>query len=196
MPWLIWLAASVPSLVRCAYTSAPPENRIPATWSRVKSRSVTSASAAACAIVIWSSLNMDGDPSITITTSSGVARLVHGVPTEDVQVNFSGDDCTGGPLIVAVAVTVSVPRFGPSYVNDAVPSALVTAEMVWALPPAIANCTPRFAAGLPNWSSTVAVTVMGVPSVCVDGAPPSDNDTYPSGWPAARLVMNELVNGP
>ncbi len=71
---------------------------------------------AASAAVIWSSLNIDGEASITSITSSGVSRPVQGVVPAAVAAGRVSErsPAAAGPLMVAVTVTVSRPRFGPS----------------------------------------------------------------------------------
>ena len=57
---------------------------------------------------------IDDEPSTTKTRSRGVARPVHGVPTDVAQATTTGADCTLVVVIVPEATSVSLPRFGPA----------------------------------------------------------------------------------
>lgn len=67
-------------------SSAPKLKNTDETWSMSGFRSLMKASAAGWAWPTVSGVNIDGEPSISIITSSGVVRPVHGGPSDDAQV--------------------------------------------------------------------------------------------------------------
>jgi hypothetical protein len=67
-------------------------------------------------------------------------------------------------LVSAKALIVSVPAVVPVYVKLASPFASVTADPLAVFAPLTENWTTMPGVGLPNWSSTVAVTVCRLPT--------------------------------